>query len=222
MNWNWNTLITGFSQLGVVGLDNKPIHVIDTRAWVAKKPINFYWKKKLRQLTPESMPTFAFYHLMGHVKHLPRTFWAYLQGSNIHNLDLEYNKIGAEGARALAQCLAQTHQIHSLGLWGNDIGAEGAKALAQYLPQTQIHNLDLGCSEIGDEGTKALAECLPQTQIHMLDLSANNIGDEGAKALAQCLSQTQIHTLHLWNNNIGAEMEQFLREQHPDIKCWWF
>jgi hypothetical protein len=39
---DWNELITGFRQVGVVGVENKPSYSIDTRAWVKEKEIVFY------------------------------------------------------------------------------------------------------------------------------------------------------------------------------------
>ncbi|MHB9146872.1 MAG: F-box protein [Candidatus Amoebophilus sp.] len=60
----WNELITGFRQAGISGVENKPCHIIDTRGWTRKKEINFHCYK-LRMIHCKTIPSFAFYHLMG-------------------------------------------------------------------------------------------------------------------------------------------------------------
>ncbi|NEJ84212.1 hypothetical protein GR268_48150, partial [Rhizobium leguminosarum] len=40
VNSDWNELITGFRQTGIVGVENKPSHIIDTSAWSKDKEIN--------------------------------------------------------------------------------------------------------------------------------------------------------------------------------------
>ncbi|MHB9148197.1 MAG: F-box-like domain-containing protein, partial [Candidatus Amoebophilus sp.] len=65
----WNELITATPQVSVVGVMNKARHIIDTRGWVKDKEINFR-SKKLNKLIPETIPSFAFYHLMGSVRNL--------------------------------------------------------------------------------------------------------------------------------------------------------
>lgn len=155
----WNMLITGFRQAGVVGLkDNKPIvHILVTQAWAMEEPIDFS-SEKLGKLTPATMPSFVFYQLMGDIKSLPQSFWPYLQGNNIHTLDLGGNEIGPEDAQMLAQYLAQS-QVHTLYLYGNSIRAEGLKALAQCLAQTQqIHTLHLSYNNISAWMWKSLLE----------------------------------------------------------------
>jgi len=51
------------------------------------------------------------------------------------------NRIGDDGAKALAAVLADT-QVSYLDLHGNSIGAEGAKALAIVLADTKVTNLN--------------------------------------------------------------------------------
>ena len=93
-------------------------------------------------------------------------------------LNLRYNNIGAEGASAIAQSLTQ---LIKLDLAGNNIGAEGASAIAQSL--TQLIELDLAGNNIGAEGACAIAQSL--TQLIKLDLRDNNIGAQGASAIGQ-------------------------------------
>ncbi|NEJ82986.1 hypothetical protein GR268_41620, partial [Rhizobium leguminosarum] len=130
---DWNELITGFRQAGIVGLENKPSHIIDRGGWVKGKEEIDFRDDKLKTLTPATIPSFAFYHLMGHVRNLPQSFWPYLKGTNVHTLHLSINQIEAVGAIELAKGLLGT-QVHTLYLGGNKIGAIGASELAKALP----------------------------------------------------------------------------------------
>jgi hypothetical protein len=93
VNGKWNHLITGFKKVGIVGVKNNPPHIINTRNWVKRKGIDF-GNSKLKELTPAMIPSFAFYHLMGHVNNLPQSFCPYLPGTQVHTLDLGGNQIG--------------------------------------------------------------------------------------------------------------------------------
>jgi len=138
------------------------------------------------------------------------------------------NKIGADGARALAALKGLT----TLCLDSNDIGDDGARALSVL---TGLTTLDLGGNQIGDDGARALsaltgltalklwdneigcagARALAKlTRLTMLDLSesripdddshfvSNLIGDDGARALA---ALTDLTALYLSNNRIGDD-----------------
>jgi hypothetical protein len=243
---DWNRLITGFREAGIVGVENNPHHIIDPRSWVKRKGINFR-NNKLKELTPATIPSFAFYHLMGQVENLPQSFWPYLKGTNVHTLHvgsnwikdagaialakalpgtqmhtlgLGANEIGAVGASELAKALSATH-VHTLYLESNEIGDAGAIALAKALPATQMHTLDLQYNQIGDAGAIELAKALPVTRVHTLYLINNQIGDQGAIELAKALPGTKVHTLNLRNNGIKAATKQLLKEQYPHIK-WTF
>jgi hypothetical protein len=131
-NSDWNELITGYRQVGVVGVENRPSHIIDTRAWIRRKEVNFE-HKKASSLRPATIPSFYFYFLMGKVSNLPPDFCPYLQGTKIHMLRLGLNKMGDAGAIELAKYL-QGSKVHKLDLSHSYfIGAVGAEALAQVL-----------------------------------------------------------------------------------------
>jgi Ran GTPase-activating protein (RanGAP) involved in mRNA processing and transport len=196
---DWNRLITGFREAGIVGVENKPCHISDTRSWVKRKVIDFRIKGGLASAT---IPSFAFYHLMGHISCLSHAFWPYLEGTNVHTLDLSYNELGAQGARELAKALTGT-QVHTLHLGSNKLGAQGARELAKALTGTQVHTLDLSYNELGAQGARELAKALTETQVHTLHLGSNKLGDQGARELAKALTETQVHTLNLRSNQIG-------------------
>lgn len=88
---------------------------------------------------------------------------------------MQDNKIGSEGAKALAA----NKIIKKLNLCINKIGPEGAKALAA---NSTITKLNLKHNKIGPEGAKAFAA---NTTITRLNLEYNKIGSEGKKALAE-------------------------------------
>jgi hypothetical protein len=198
---DWNKLITGYREAGIVGVNNKPQHIIDTRNWVKRKEINFR-NNKLKGLTPATIPSFAFYYLMGRVNNLPQEFWPYLKGTRVHTLNLEDNKIGDQGARELAKALPAT-RVHTLNLGYNGIRDAGAIELAKYLQRTRVHTLYLSWNEIGDAGASELAKALPATRVHTLRLEYNQIRAAGASEIAKALSGTQVHTLDLNSNQIG-------------------
>ena len=73
--------------------------------------------------------------------------------TKITNLDLGSNKIGNEGANALAEMLKTNTTINTLCLCWNQIRNEGDKAIAQAIkanPQTKITTLDLEDNLIGN------------------------------------------------------------------------
>ena len=82
---------------------------------------------------------------------------------------LHDNKIGDEGAKAVAQGLHEG--LSSLDLSGNKIGDDGAKAIAHKLP-AKLLSLRLSGNSIHYEGGKAIACCLPKT-LQVLDLNDN-------------------------------------------------
>ena len=78
-------------------------------------------------------------------------------------LDLGDNKLGPEGAKALAAQLRHCQQLTTLDLGGNELGEEGAQALAaqqQHCPQLTTQNL--ANNSLGDEGVAALLDSLKQ------------------------------------------------------------
>ncbi|MBW8309735.1 MAG: SEL1-like repeat protein [Candidatus Paracaedibacteraceae bacterium] len=117
------------------------------------------------------------------------------QNANLMSLNLDSNRIGSEGAKALANNTTLT----SLDLSQNSIRSEGAEALAK---NTTLTSLDLSSNGIGPEGAEALAK---NTTLTFLDLSFNEIGPEGAKALA---NNTLLKRLILDGNFICSDLDR--------------
>jgi hypothetical protein len=206
VNRNWNGLITGFPQAGIVGAENQPQHIIDTHGWLKTRAINLNYAR-LRQITPKTIPSFTFYRLIGHVKKLRKEFWPYLKGSNIHTIDLSQGQIGKQSAEGFAKYLQGT-RVHTVDLSSNKIGDRGAEGFAKHLQGTRVHTVDLSYNRIGDQGAESaesFAKQLQQTQVHTVNLSYNQIGDQGAESFAKQLQQTQVHTVNLSQNQIGDQ-----------------
>ena len=110
-------------------------------------------------------------------------------------MDLRFNQIGEDGARALAGALASGNcpsGLH-LNLCSNRISDEGAQAIAEALSSGHCPSgllVDLIVNEIGDEGAQALAEALASGSCPselLLNLCDNRISDESAQVLASAL-----------------------------------
>ncbi|KAK3249355.1 hypothetical protein CYMTET_41213 [Cymbomonas tetramitiformis] len=162
-----------------------------------------------------------------------------LRRNELTELDLSGKRLRPEDAIILGALLVSNTSLNTLDLRWNDIGPEGAKALAVALtPNAEgvfngsLSTLDLGRNQLcgvdfnGDgtydaSGIKALADALAfNTSLSTLSLSTNNIGPKGAKALAVALTpnaedaiilgallvlNTLLNTLDLSSNNIGPE-----------------
>eukprot|EP00667_Euglena_gracilis_P030533 EG_transcript_42343 len=89
-------------------------------------------------------------------------------------------------------------------LWsGNKMGPEGAKAVAEALRHNAtLHTVNLSWNKMGPEGAKAVAEALRHNAtLHTVNLSWNKMGPEGAKAVAEALRHNAtLHTVNLSYN----------------------
>ena len=115
-------------------------------------------------------------------------------------LDLLQNCVGDEGARVIADAIANNRTkgvdniqtIVNIGFEKNRIGDEGLSYISNMLcGNTKLHTLRLGKNMITHEGVvKYLAPALAKnTSLRTLDLSSNrDIGDVGAVALAEILT----------------------------------
>ena len=91
------------------------------------------------------------------------------------------NKIGDEGAKALAKALETNTTLEKMCLTVNKIGDEGAKALADALSMnTSLKMLTLGKNKIGDKSvTKLFAEALKTKNNFYLRTNVNFDGESG-------------------------------------------
>lgn len=120
-------------------------------------------------------------------------------------LDLHDCNLGVNGARALAGIASFPGCVTSLNLTCNKIGDEGAAAIAGSPTLSHLTSLDLGSNEIGDDGAVAIAGSSTLTSLTKLHVGGNRVGPEGAAALAGSGTLTRLTSLNLGYNNLGDE-----------------
>ena len=128
----------------------------------------------------------------------------------------QWRVAAGERGRVAARLLRVSGSMATLNLARNRIGDEGAKALAAGVASSgSMATLYLGGNSIGNVGANALAEAVRVSgSLEYLDLYNNRIGDEGAKALAAGVAASgSMATLYLGGNSrIGAAAKQALRD----------
>jgi Ran GTPase-activating protein (RanGAP) involved in mRNA processing and transport len=129
----------------------------------------------------------------------------------VTHLDLSYNKIGDEGASALAKLCSPHHGVLvDLCLEGNCIGPAGANVLAKAVrasAQSPLRHLNLRLNPFGPRGGAAIASALEQrgVMLQTLNLAATGLGLDGARTLAHALPRTGLHVLDVSCNAIGED-----------------
>ncbi|CAF3698901.1 unnamed protein product [Rotaria sp. Silwood1] len=137
--------------------------------------------------------------------------------TTLTTLNLQGNRIDAQGAQYLANILQNNTTLTTLILSDNNIGGEGVQHLANVLESNRtLTKLELECAEIGNIGAQYLAEVLKKnTTLNMLKLAQNVIEAEGAGYLANALHiNTTLTSLCLRNNRIYAEGNHLLRIEY--------
>ena len=136
-------------------------------------------------------------------------------------LDLAFNKIGPEGAKALADSIKSATVPVNLNLYANHIGPEGAKALADSITiATQPVTLNLQYNDITTQGAIALADSIKVAKEPItLNLEYNNIGDQGAIDLADAIKAATVPvTLYLeGEQEYDEEESQIGHEVRKDL-----
>jgi len=103
-------------------------------------------------------------------------------------LNLSENKLGPEGATALAPAIGVCGSLTKILVGVNKLGDEGAIVLCDALREskvTKVEELDLGGNDIGPEGAKAVAAmAAAMPSLTSLDVRYNlRMGEEGKAAL---------------------------------------
>ncbi|KAL0229676.1 hypothetical protein GEMRC1_009703 [Eukaryota sp. GEM-RC1] len=135
----------------------------------------------------------------------------------VTSVNLGYNSIEDEGARALAEVLKINNVVTRVDLENNSIGDVGAIVLAEALKiNTTVRSIILTGNGIGNDGVRALAEAFKvNTSVTVVSLAFNSIGDEGACALAEAFkvnaSETGLRVFLGWTS-IEAEGVKALAE----------
>eukprot|EP00854_Cymbomonas_tetramitiformis_P001793 gene1793-2461_t len=118
-------------------------------------------------------------------------------------LNLSGNKIGTNGATALANALWKSSCASGAALEESEDAFEDALEAPSSDTASgatrKLRLLRLKGNVIGDEGVEALAESLmhPNCRLSGLDVAGNNIGDASAEALAGALKNSNCRLRHL-------------------------
>ena len=131
-----------------------------------------------------------------------------LQWRCISVLILSHNRIGDDGARAIADALRGYEVLSVLDLSGNGIQDAGAEALSEALRCCKLQRLSLASICMGPSGALAVAGVLKYVykSLDTLDLSCNRLGDVGAVCLAGGLKHCScLKQLHLNSNFVGDD-----------------
>ena len=129
-----------------------------------------------------------------------------LQWRCISVLILSHNKIGDDGARAIAHALRGCEVLSVLDLSGNGIQDTGTEALGEALRSCKLQRLSLASNCMGPSGALAVAGVLKHVykSLDTLDLSCNRLSDVGAVCLAGGLKHCScLKQLHLNHNLVG-------------------
>jgi NLR family CARD domain-containing protein 3 len=111
---------------------------------------------------------------------------ALLAVSSMAELNLAVNLIGDEGAVALGAGLAASRTLKALSLYHNKVSDHGTSAIGNTLETSALETLDLSFNAV--RSVDALAEALwGNSSLSDLDLSGNQIGDEGALKLSKAV-----------------------------------
>ncbi|MEU2489530.1 gala protein [Streptomyces sp. NPDC012617] len=129
-------------------------------------------------------------------------------GHGLRTVYLGCNRIGAEGAAALAGALAGDGTVRALWLKRNPLGDAGVRALVPMLAgDTVLRTLDLVNSGITTAGLKALLGVLSRRErpVERLFLGGNGFGPEAAPLLAALVRDAGVRELYLPANHLGDE-----------------
>merc|ERR1712137_418817 len=119
------------------------------------------------------------------------------------------NKIGPEGATAIAKALEVNRVLTTLNLSGpfQNIGDQGAAAIAEALKVNRVlTKLNLAANDIMDEGATALASALEVNAVlTSLDVGFNQLTEEAALSIVRVEQQRdKLTSLGLLSCNIGT------------------
>ena len=124
-------------------------------------------------------------------------------------LDISYNDIGSNGAKAIAIALKQCTHLEELNIRDNQIRDVGLCVLAStFCHYAQcLHKLDISNNDIRGN-VNAIANALKQcTHLEELSVNRNTIGDYDACIIASTFSHysQSLHKLCMNTNNIGSK-----------------
>ncbi|PKU63125.1 RAN GTPase-activating protein 1 [Dendrobium catenatum] len=164
------------------------------------------------------------FHVANYIKKTKSLLWLNLYMNDIGDeLELGYNPIGPDGARALCDIIKFHGKLETLKLGWCQIGAKGVEYVADALKyNTTLSTLDLRANGLGDDGAICLARSLKivNEALTSLDLGFNEIRDTGAFALAQALKANEdlaVTSLNLASNFLTKYGQVALTEARDHV-----
>jgi uncharacterized protein (TIGR02996 family) len=121
----------------------------------------------------------------------------------LHELVLDMNLIGMDGARALASS-CHLANLRRLSLGHNPIEDLGLHSLVNSSYLDSLQELSVPNCDITDTGIRYLARSAFLAHLTALDLGDNQIGNGGLAVLAKSRWAARLHTLELGNNGINS------------------
>ena len=125
--------------------------------------------------------------------------------SSLEVLDLSYNEVGDNGARAIADGIVTRKGLKHLNLSHNLLQDSAIAELAQCLHASSLHTLNISGNQFGCGGACGLARAIGEgISLNTLDLSDNSVGDDGLASVCRALPNAQLETLRLRAIGISA------------------
>jgi uncharacterized protein (TIGR02996 family) len=132
----------------------------------------------------------------------PGLFASTAQLSRLSELRLCDNALDAEAAVELAA--AELPALRWLDLSFNDIGINGARAITASENWRRLTHLSLACNPVGPELGRTVAESAYLQQLQFLDLTSTRLGDPGVTAVVESPRIVSLLALRLGSNNVGV------------------
>lgn len=131
--------------------------------------------------------------------------------SNLEYLDVGWNEVGNETAKALGEATSFS-ALKTLILERSYIGIEGLKQMVQGDLMDQLLELNISANKLNDEALQLFASASKWRSLKILRLSQNMFGDTGAKALGESTSLAGLTHLYAGRNYFGNEGAQAIHE----------
>ncbi|MFF4318145.1 gala protein [Streptomyces sp. NPDC001568] len=144
-----------------------------------------------------------------------RTLAGALRGGahGLHTLYLGCNRIGPDGALALARVLTGDDTVRALWLKRNPLHEDGARILAALLRRnTALRTLDLVNTGTGAAGIRLLLDALlvRDRPLERIFLGGNGLTAEAAPLLAALIRDAGVRELYVPANHLGDEGAEIL------------
>ena len=130
---------------------------------------------------------------------------------NLESLDVGWNEVGNETAKALADTTSFSG-LKTLILERSYIEIEGLKKMVQGDLMDQLQELNISANKLKDEAVQMIASTPKWKALKILRLSQNMFGDPGAKALGESTSLSGLTHLYAGRNYFGNEGAQAIHE----------